>query len=44
MDILKQITNTLTMMGAKPTTTTDNSGNVYIKVNAPKIGEKRAEK
>lgn len=44
MDILKQITDTLTLMGAKPTTTTDNNGNTYIKVNAPKIDEKRTEK
>ena len=40
MDILKQITDTLTLMGAKPTTTTDNNGNILIKINAPEPGKK----
>ena len=40
MDIVKRITDTLTLMGAKPTTTTDNYDSIYIKVNAPKPGKK----
>ena len=35
MTATQQIINTLSLMGAKPTTKTDNNGNITIKVNAP---------
>lgn len=35
MNTIKLITDTLSAMGAKPTTGTDNNGNIIIKVNAP---------
>lgn len=37
MNAKKQITDILTACGCKPTTTTDNGGNVAIKVNAPTV-------
>lgn len=37
MNVIKQVTDTLTAMGTKPITNTDSNGNTVIKVNAPTV-------
>ena len=39
--VIKQITDTLSLMGAKPQTSTTDTGETIIKVNAPILNDKR---